>query len=196
MRIAIDIDDTIFPTVKKFIKYHNHKYKTSKKFKDCKNLHAHKLFNLDFEIFLERWTAFTNTDYHNLMKPYPNSIEIIKELKKNNELYIITARNKRMVKSTKTLIENHFGKNFFKRIIHLDYKDLKRDEKHEICKRLNIKLIVDDSLETVLACSKEQINCILFNYRNTYNWNRYSKTNKFIKKASSWKDVEKKIIIE
>jgi len=196
MKIAIDIDDTIFPTARGFIKYHNQKYKTSKKFKECKNLHASKLFNLSFEEYIKRWREFTNTDDHNLMKPFPKSIEIIKKLKKNNELYIITARNNSMTKNTKQLIEKNFGKKFFKKIIHLDYKNDGKDQKHEVCKELKIKLIVDDSLETILACSKEKINCILFNYRNTYNWNLYSKNNKYIQKASSWKEIEKKINVQ
>jgi len=188
MKIAIDIDDTIFPTTREFIKYHNKKYKTNKKLKDCTTLHANHLFNLDFDTYLERWMDFIKSDFHKKLTPYPFSVKIIKKLSLENELYIVTARNKRSKKITNDLITNVFGENFFKKIIHLNYEDFTIDQKHEVCLKYNIKMIIDDSLETCLACGKEKINCFLFNYKNKYNWNIYNKKNKYITKIDSWKD--------
>ena len=159
MRIGIDVDDTLV--------------NSSKSFENIK-----KKYNLDFKkTFKDRWTK-KEKDYifDNYLKEILVNVElneyakeIIDELVKNgHELFIITARNNMNCDNIEMETINFINRNGIK--INKFY--FRQSKKSDIAKKLNLDLMIDDSLYVYENMKKENIDCILFG-----------------NKVKNWKDV-------
>ena len=188
MKIAIDFDDTIFPTIKSFLEYNNDKYKSKAEIKQLEHSSAYKLIGIKKEEMIKRFIEFTNTQKHKEIMPIKDSISVIKNLKQKHELFIITARNKKTKNGTMFLIDKYY-KNHFKEVIFLDYTNNKKDEKFEICKNIGINLIIEDDPKNAISCAKNGIKVLLFNNENQNYWSKTEK-NKNIKLVKTWKEIE------
>lgn len=185
-KIAIDLDDTLVSTVDLLIK----EMLKDKSFPAFRGYHSIKDFLPEEEIELYKYIRVTISKQNiKDFKPIPGSIAAIEELKKEYELFILTARNKDIKKHTSSWIKNYFPKTF-KKIIFSKY--IVEGEfvktKGEICKEENIFLIVDDNLEYIIDCDKHNIKTILFDYRGKYEWSK-GKIPKKTKTAKTWKEV-------
>ncbi len=65
-----------------------------------------------------------------------------------------------------------------------------KEEKHDICKRLGIQLLIDDSLSNGKKCAENGIKVLLFTYNNTYTWSTIFTSNPNIQIVENWRDVE------
>ena len=98
MKIAIDIDDTLFQTHDLFFKFCNENgYNTDKLIENDK-------FK-DYKVFMKVWYEFVKSKKHLEIPPIEDSIKIVNQLAKDNELYIITARDDSIRKETLELLE-------------------------------------------------------------------------------------------
>ena len=191
MKIAIDFDDTIFPTIKKFLEYNNEKYKSKTEIKQLEHSSAYKLIGIKKEEMIKRFIEFTNTKRHKEIMPIKDSIQVIKKLKQKHELFIITARNKKTKNGTMFLIDKYHKDNF-KEIIFLDYTNNKKDEKFEICKKIGVNLIIEDDPTNAISCAENGIKVLLFNNEDKNYWSK-TKDHKNIKLIKTWKEIEKHI---
>jgi len=158
MRIGIDFDDTIVETTKKIHEY-------VKKY----NLEFFDTLNSDFYIkYIEEIT--NNIDLK------PNVLKILNKLIKDNELYLITARNEYYSKNIPKLILKFINDNKlpFKEI-HFDcYGETKASK----CKELGINLFIDDCIDNCIPVKKIGIDTLLF--QNEYEG---------LKTVNSWDEV-------
>lgn len=186
IKIAIDLDDTLVPTVDLLIK----EMLKEKSFPAFRGYHSIKDFSFEDEMALYRYIRKTiNKQDISEFKPMPGSVLAIKKLAKEFELYLVTARTKNVKKHTRDWISHHFPK-MFKKIIFGQYRkegDFKKT-KGQICKELGISLIVDDRIDYALDCYKHGVNAIVFDYKDSYPWSK-GKFPKSIKKARDWKEV-------
>jgi len=189
-KIAIDIDETICYTSKAMIKYYqkhidssinsNPLYET----KDEEEIK--KRINIFHKIILKENLEFVD--------PIQNAKTIIEKIDLNNQIYLITARHINLAKRTKLWVEKYFENIFFEDIKHIEYKDLLGivKDKDEICKELNIDILIDDNLSNALKCSKVGIPVILFDLNGEYHWNKYDfKLPKNITRVKNWIEVYK-----
>ncbi|MDD3177977.1 MAG: hypothetical protein PHR26_00495 [Candidatus ainarchaeum sp.] len=192
MKIAIDFDETIFYSKQKFIDFHNAKFKTKINYKKKEDEKIYDYLKIDYTEYINRFIIFSKTKYHEKIKPIEDSIEIIKKIKKENELYIITARNNLIKKETLFLLNKYF-KNCFKKIIFLNYTNKKKDEKFEICKKIKIDLIIEDNLDNAYKCAENGIFVILLKNKNHNFQTKKKIKHKKIIIVKNWKEIEKQI---
>ena len=155
MRIGIDIDDTLVSTSKSFdevIKKYNVDF--SKKFKDD---WTKKERNFIFKNYLKE--TLENA------KIKENAKEVLEKLnKQGHEIIVITARTEKNCngikeKTLKLLEDNN--------IKILEYY-FAQYQKSDIAKKINLDLMVDDSLTVYQNMKESKIDCLLFT-ENT-NW--------------------------
>ena len=186
IRIAIDLDDTLVPTVELLVK----EMFKDKGFPAFRGYHSIRDFSYEEEMALYRYIRKTiNKQDISEFKPMPGSVPAIKKLSKEFDLYLVTARTKNVKKHTRDWIAHHFPK-MFKKIIFGQYRkegDFKKT-KGEICKELGISLIVDDRIDYALDCYKHGIKAIVLDYKDNYPWSK-GKLSKDMKKAKDWKEV-------
>lgn len=157
MRIGIDVDDTLV--------------NSSKSFENIK-----KKYNLDFKkTFKDKWTTKEkNYIFNNYLKEILINVELNKYAKEiidelvndGHELFIITARSNRYCDDIETETINLVKKNNIK--INKFY--FGKRKKSDIAKKLNLDLMIDDSLYVYENMKKENIDCILFGNK-IKNWN-------------------------
>lgn len=186
IKIAIDLDDTLVPTVELLVK----EMFKDKSFPAFRGYQSIKDFTYEEEVALYQYIRQTlNKQEIAEFKPISGSVSAIKKLSKDFELYILTARNTDIKNHTQTWVKHHYPK-IFKDIIFSKYviegKFVKT--KGEICKEMGISLIVDDNLEYITDCDKHGIKTILFDYKGNYGWSK-GKAPKKTKLANTWKEV-------
>ena len=145
MRIAIDLDDTIVDTTKKIKEYLN-KYNLER----LNNVEEKKQFYIKHID-----SIFKELD----LKPHVK--EVLDELSKNNELYIITARGNYYSNNVKDLTKELIKKNNLP--IKEIYFDCFERGKAVMCDKLNIDLFIDDHVNNCLEVKKVGIEVLLFN---------------------------------
>ena len=165
MRIAIDFDDTIVDTTKKVREYLNR-------------------YNLEEFEDIEEKTKFYIKHIDDItkdleLKPYAK--EVLNELSKNNELYIVTARSDYYSKNVK-LLTKEFIKNNNLPIKDI-YFDCFEEEKAIMCDKLNIDLFIDDHINNCLEVKNRGIKVLLFNseYEGLDNVNSWIDVLKYVK---------------
>lgn len=162
MNIGIDIDDTICNT-QEFklaygVEYSINKFKELK-IKDPKEDYAINIFDWDDEIEKD---FFYNYFTEKMIDIPPKILakEIINKLKEEgHNIYFITARNDTLISNSLQLSKKWLDKNGF------IYDDVfaNAGDKSDICKRLNLDLFIDDSLNLCMKISSEGIKTLLFN---------------------------------
>lgn len=165
MRIAIDFDDTIVDTTKKVREYLNR-------------------YNLEEFEDIEEKTKFYIKHIDDItkdleLKPYAK--EVLNELSKNNELYIVTARSDYYSKNVK-LLTKEFIKNNNLPIKDI-YFDCFEEGKAIMCDKLNIDLFIDDYINNCLEVKNRGIKVLLFNseYEGLDNANSWLDVLKYVK---------------
>ncbi len=188
MRIGIDFDDVLAPSIIWFRKYLNEKH----------NKNLDKLYNdeidqlgMSKDEFFGAWDDFCNTEKHNNMIPLTDSINVLERLSKKHELYLISARSAHLMNPTMMWINKYFP-NFFKDI-HLVNRSHKDEpvKKSIICTKHGIDLMIDDSLTNLMDCREVGTGGIWFTQYLTVKKNEYKDKNIII--ARSWLDVERQI---
>jgi uncharacterized HAD superfamily protein len=199
MRIGIDIDNTLTPTFRTIINYMNKKYNLKQNPKMSKEASGYDLFHSDFKSFFSDWKQFIKSKDHENMKPIKDSINVILKLSKNNQIYIITARDHSQKIPTIIWIDKHY-KNKFEEILFIDYYEEKHTKKYtkgDLCKKFKIDVMIEDCTTEIKDIIKKnkKIKVFLFNNNNKYNWNREKINSKRIKTVFNWKEIYKNIAL-
>lgn len=197
MKIGIDIDNTLAPTFRTIVNYMNKKYNLNKNPILSKEASGYDLFHSDFKSFFPDWKQFIKSRDHENMKPIKDSINIIFKMSKNNQIYIITARDHTQKIPTILWIDKNY-KNKFEEILFIDYhkdKETKKYTKGDLCKKFKIDIMIEDSTKEIndIIKKNKKIKILLFNEDNKYNWNRDKINSKRVKPVFSWKEIDKEI---
>lgn len=160
MKIGIDIDNTICSTdevidikIKEYIKEHG--MSQEEFFGDSSNMDR---------FYKEKILEVIAEDP---IKPY--FLEVLKKLKDNNEIIIVTARNETFVKTSQSMRKatmDWLAKNN----IYYDkyFDDAYKEGKVKVCKDENIDIIIDDDINNYLAFKEHGVNTLLFDDKCKY----------------------------
>ncbi len=179
MKIGIDIDG-VLTDISRFYLDYGAKFAFENNLGKIANPNGYEIeeiLNLEEGIHKRFWKEY---DEYYIKKIYTREFapEIIKNLKIENEIHIITARNPR---------EEEWTKNWLKEN-NIKYDKLTfTDKKLEYCKENNIDLMIEDNIENILSISKI-IPVICFDTR--YNKNCKGKN---ITRCYSWYDIYQKL---
>ncbi|MEK6830406.1 MAG: hypothetical protein AABX77_00045 [Nanoarchaeota archaeon] len=195
MKIGTDLDDCLAEFVFSFCNYYNNKHKTNFEFKDFKHFELWKTLGGDEESVIKEIYDFYDTNYFENLPVIFLSRICINELKKDNDLFIITSRERDFIGKTDYWINQHYP-NKFSDVIFTGEGDNKgaKTKKTEICNKLGIDLFIEDNLDNALDCAKGSRKVLLLdkpwnqngslpsNINRVYNWNEilenYYKLNK------------------
>lgn len=170
-RIAIDMDEVLFPMIKPLSKHYSSKYKRAIPAKLPKNYNYSQYFNItemESKLLVE---SFYYSEHANV-KPLQHSVDAMKALADENLLYVVTGRQtyNQCISVTHDLLNEYFN-GIFDDVYFTNSYSLYGPEipKSEICKKLAIDVFVDDSVYNCIECEKiSNINSVVF---GEYPWN-------------------------
>lgn len=185
MLIAIDIDGVIANMMPELIRFHNDNYGTSLNIDHFQSHDLWKTWGGTFEDTVSKVNEFYASDYFSSVKPINGSLEGLNTLKSNNNLIAITARPTSIEHQTKEWIERHFG-SVFSSIYMTNQYSLNSTgiAKSQICSRLGVDVLIEDSLENALECSKYTKHVFLFDTP----WNKCELPEN-ITRVHSWEEL-------
>ncbi len=186
-RIAIDVDEVLFPFLDEFIQYHNNKYGTSLTRDQVDNYEFSKALKLDIPATVQRIYNFHEHLGNKTVEPFEASKEAIAKLSKKYDLSIVTARHPKFEDMTTEWLKRHYG-DIFKNINHIGFAPImeKARTKAEVCLEIKAIALIDDSVDHILGCSAVGIDGILF---GDYPWNQYNSLPPNVTRCINWGEV-------
>ena len=206
LKIALDLDDTLFDFVGGLAKFHNKKYGTKLKREDYFSFKFGEVWGCNQKEAEKRVDEFHNSnDFRNAL-PVEGSLWGVNGLAKYNELYVITSREKTpyLVEQTNSWLNKYFPvkseetdillkkhpSSIFKeeniRFSRNHYTGRGEDlrTKREICDKLGIDLLIEDSLEYANQCVSDKRKALLLDSP----WNREGKMAKGVIRTT-WGEI-------
>ena len=163
-KIAIDVDEVLTPFLPTMMKWKPPKTKLTKYPYVYRTIYgttekeSQKLVR-DF---------YQSSEFRDL-RPIEDSQKVLTQLKKENKLYVVTARQTCIQKQTEEWIEKWYPGIFTDVILTNGYTE-NEIKKVDVCKILNIGLIVDDNLWTCTECMDGGIKAVNFIGDPVYPW--------------------------
>jgi uncharacterized HAD superfamily protein len=172
IKIGFDIDDVVADYFSSMVAWHNQFYGTELKKEDAGSYYLSEFIGQNADETLRRMNAFAIQRMENLplVKGAKESVEA---LSKKHEIYFITSRRFDWRDSTLRWVERHFSRNHENVLFsHNHYipseKEDRRETKAEMCKRLRINFMIEDSPEYAYQISEVGVPVLLFDQP----WNR------------------------
>lgn len=190
--IAVDIDDVLSMTAIGFSQYSN------------------QTWGLDTrpEDYTEEWAAFWGvppekatewakeyhlTDAYYYYEHFVEAYPVLKSLKENYDLVVVTSRRKEMQDYTQKWLDERFP-SIFKEIRFAGIWDVKgktlqklRQTKAEICRELGAEYLIDDQPKHCLAAQEAGIQSVLF---GGYPWGCREDIPNGVVLAHNWREIQ------
>ena len=181
MRIGVDIDEVLAELNKKLITYMNTQHNYSCSYDDLKEYSLNKCFNVSEKEFDHVYFSFFESPDVESIEPVDNSVNIIKDIAKEHEIIIITARQSFHEKQTTEWLEKYYP-GIFKEIYFTNQDE--EGSKGDIALKHNIDLHIDDAIHNCNTVTEKGIPCLLFNRP----WNQET-LNPNITRVNSWEEI-------
>lgn len=178
MKLALDLDEIIFPFVDNLLVYHNRNYNTNLRFEDVKHYDLWEVWGGTKEQETQKVTEFQHSPEYSLILPIPESALAIEELGKFNELIIVTSRREDMRDKTLEWIDIHFPKKFSGIFLTNSLS------KAEVCLEKGAKLLVDDCFNYAKECAEKGIEAWLWDKP----WNQSHKLPYRVSRFKIWRE--------
>lgn len=192
MKIAIDIDEVISEFVKPYLEFHNNKFNTNHSFENINNHLFWKDLGFPQEKMQTYFDEFQDRPLFLENMPFlEGAKESINFLSKNNDLFIISSRPKKIWERTHGFFERNFPGNNFKIIFSNEIHNLNESfkSKGEICNHFNINFLIEDSPDIALEAAEKGINVFLLEKP----WNKEYKEHEKITKVKNWEEILEKL---
>jgi len=186
MRIAIDIDCVLLDIMPSIIKWHNENYGFDHAFEMFKQYSLDKTWGCSFEEAVKRVNQFYDSEDFKHLKVISNAPEVVKQLSKKQDLFVITSRPERIRKITEKQLNAYFPNCFDDIHFTSEYKlkeGIERNKKFEICNSLNADYLIEDCLEHIQNFSNG-VKAILLDSP----WNQ-GEIPSYAKRFYSWKEI-------
>ncbi|MCH7568532.1 MAG: hypothetical protein IIA87_03850 [Nanoarchaeota archaeon] len=184
MKIGIDLDEVTADLMSQLLKFY---YKKTGRLIKKENFNSYNWWDVwggTREEAIKIYYQFYDSEEFDNIKPIEKAIESINYLGDKNELFIITSRPFAHKEKTEKWIEKYLSESSIKIIYSNDFYGKKGNSKAAICKRLGIKLIIEDLGKYALECAQSDIKAILFDRP----WNKeYEHPN--IKRVHNWQEA-------
>ena len=145
LRIAIDFDSTLFPTMERVIEIYNKKHNTSIDMSEITMYNLHDSFPAD--VADELIELFVEKEVYSSLQPYKGAIRAVKTLvEQGHEIYIATSTDVRNMEWKEESLQKHFPFIPKKNLIRIHNKSL-----------LNVDVLVEDKLDNLKSTFAERI---------------------------------------
>lgn len=154
MKIGVDIDEVLGELLRLFIELHNTENSTRIRVEDILDYSIAKLFGCTQQEIDRKIERFFKSGYGNKILPVDGAAEAIQNLARDHELIVISARPTWFKQQTVHWLDTHFP-GAFSEFHFVDEISMEADAsaKAEMCRRLNIDVMVEDSHKNAHACS-------------------------------------------
>lgn len=176
-KIIVDIDEVTLCYVSALIKYLNEKCKKNFRKRQIKSWDLNKYYPISNEELSRVWVEFTKRDEFSNLRLVNNAKQGIQELSKYGKIYFVTYRKKETKEKTEKNLENKLPA-VWQDVIFSDKQD-----KDKIFKKLNPRLIIDDSADQIQHAMNLGFDFLLFNCP----WNKELDVGD--KRVYSWKEI-------
>lgn len=152
-RIALDFDETLFPTLEKVLEVYNKRHNTNIELSQITTYSFYDNFTAD--VADELIELFVEKEVYDCLLPYKGAVRAVKTLvEQGHEVYIATATDVRNMKWKEELLQKHFPFIPKKNLIRIHNKAL-----------LNVDVLVEDKMANLIQT---------FAYRVCFDqpWNR------------------------
>lgn len=145
LKIALDFDNTLFPTMEKVIEIYNQKHNASLDMSQITMYNLHDDFPVD--VADELLELFVDKSVYDYLAPYKGAVRAIKTLaEQGHEIYIATSTDVRNMEWKEELLQRHFPFIPKKNLIRIHDKAL-----------LNMDVLVEDRLDNLKSTFSERI---------------------------------------
>lgn len=145
MRIAIDFDETLFPTLEKILEIYNKRNNTSLDISQITTYNLYDCFSED--VADELISLFVDKTTYNSLQPYKGSIKVIQSLvSKGHEIIIATATDVRNLEWKEKLLQRYFPFVPKENLIRIHNKKL-----------LDVDVLVEDKLDNLTQTFAERV---------------------------------------
>ena len=145
LRIAIDFDSTLFPTMEKVIEIYNKRHDT---FIDISKITEYSLHdNFPADVADELIALFVEKEVYDCLQPYKGAARAIKTLvEQGHEIYIATSTDVRNMEWKEELLQKHFPFIPKKNLIRIHNKSL-----------LNVDVLIEDKLDNLKSIFADRV---------------------------------------
>ncbi len=189
--IGIDLDDVVIDFNTALCEWHNRHYGTACGRDEVVEYHLAPRWNCSAEEAVRRCNEFCFSKAHASILPVSGAAEAMRALKQNHFLVAISSRPEEMRGLTIDLLRTHgllqFGDMYF--LGHYHDTGRASPSKAEICKRIGVKVCIDDSLSHVQDITAAGIPALLFDCP----WNQ-GELPTFATRVFSWSDILREIV--
>ena len=145
LRIAIDFDETLFPTLDKVVESYNKIHGTNIELTQITTYNLHDSLHAD--VADELLELFVDKSVYDNLQPYKGAIRAIKTLaEQGHEIYIATSTDVRNMEWKEELLQKHFPFIPKKSLIRIHNKAL-----------LNVDVLVDDKMDNLKSTFADRI---------------------------------------
>ncbi|HLC33355.1 MAG TPA: hypothetical protein VJJ82_06005 [Candidatus Nanoarchaeia archaeon] len=159
--VGVDIDEVLAEYAQTFCSFHNKKYNTNKSMDTAQKYAFREIFGISDDEVSKKMSEFHETQEFKALPLVPGAKEGIMQL--STELIAITVRSPSIHQHTKEWLNTHFPGKIkdvkFARNIHMGEKSGK--SKADFCREVDVKVMIEDSLETAKDCASKGISAIL-----------------------------------
>jgi 5'(3')-deoxyribonucleotidase len=136
-RIALDFDETLFPTIEKILEIYNKKHDASLELSQVTTYNIYDSF--DTSVADELIELFVDKSVYNNLQPYKGAVRAVKTLvEQGHEVYVATASDMRNMEWKEQLLQKHFPFIPKHNLIRIHNKAL-----------LNVDVLVEDNIDTL-----------------------------------------------
>eukprot|EP00742_Colponemidia_sp_Colp-10_P001707 GILJ01001829.1.p2 GENE.GILJ01001829.1~~GILJ01001829.1.p2 ORF type:complete len:216 (-),score=29.20 GILJ01001829.1:1688-2296(-) len=189
--LAIDLDEVLGQFVVGLANFHNEAYGTSLKLMDFHSYTFMDVWGGTLEETQSKVNAFFKSGHFENLELVPGAIDALTCLSESFDLVLVTARQHVIEEATTNWINRHFP-GLFKRLMfgnHWGSSGHKRT-KLDMCKEVQARALVDDSLKYALECATELERVVLFDHSGQYGWNKTSSSLPAnVKRVHSWPEA-------
>jgi hypothetical protein len=165
-RIAVDVDEVLVKFLEPMAKWRGLKLPTKPKYKYL----YREIFDCTEEQSQEIVHSFYNSyDFYNLKPIQGSQYAMYNFRQRADKMYILTGRQDDARKTTELWVERFFPGIFDDVILTNSFTE-NEIKKADICRALNIGLIIDDNISICNECMKSGVDAINFVGDDIYPW--------------------------
>lgn len=187
--IAIDCDDVLLETTPFLVDAYNQKFGTNVTLE-----HAHASNNPewgtdDSALILARLTDLQKTDEYCAVMPHPDAILAVRELAKDHELHLITARDPSIENLTRSMLDTYLS-GCFTSMEHVG----KDRSKGEVCRQIHADVLIDDNIRHLVSALEMGMSAGGALHFGDYVWNSVDTVPTGVVRCGTWRDVQNRIV--
>ncbi len=189
MRIGVDIDEVLYPFLRRFLIFYH--ARTGKEF-EMEDFSSYKIWETlgnTKENTLQMFNELFNLDFFYTAHPIDGAQKAINLLSENNTLVAITARPQTIFNETSNWVRKYFGNSIKEIICTNEFHFSSAKKKADFCVEEGIEVLLEDNPLYAFECAERGIKIILFDKP----WNHISihsyLLHRNITRVRSWNDV-------